>query len=294
MLTARVGMGRSGRPSFPSIKEKGDTEQGVKARVAHAESFFVDSLDQFREQVGADKFTAMGHSIGGYLMSAYAIKHPERVNKLILVSPVGVPESPYAPSYVKHSAAKPSKPAQDKKTEGKDPPAELALATPDAMQPDSRPQAPVTWWSRLWEANVSPFTILRASTFLGPAVISRYGQRRFSTFEADVQQDLFAYLYGISRDRGSGEYCLAHLLAPRAYARWPLLQRLPQLSTPITLIYGDHDWMDEKGGYDLIKALKAKTDPASKEQRQKSKVVINEYSGHWTHLLVLTVSHVYS
>lgn len=36
----------------------------------------------------------VGHSLGGYLASAYTVRYPERVSGLILVSPAGVPRGP--------------------------------------------------------------------------------------------------------------------------------------------------------------------------------------------------------
>ena len=44
----------------------------------------------------------VGHSLGAYLASAYAVRYPHRVSGLIMVSPAGVPHGPeykrYRPS----------------------------------------------------------------------------------------------------------------------------------------------------------------------------------------------------
>jgi pimeloyl-ACP methyl ester carboxylesterase len=36
----------------------------------------------------------LGHSFGGYLSAAYALKYPENVQHLILADPWGLPEKP--------------------------------------------------------------------------------------------------------------------------------------------------------------------------------------------------------
>jgi cardiolipin-specific phospholipase len=41
--------------------------------------------------------TLIGHSLGGYLSTAYALRYPSRVDRLVLLSPAGIPENPYAP-----------------------------------------------------------------------------------------------------------------------------------------------------------------------------------------------------
>ena len=42
--------------------------------------------------MGLEKIVLLGHSMGGYLSCRYALKYPENVERLILVSPVGVGE----------------------------------------------------------------------------------------------------------------------------------------------------------------------------------------------------------
>jgi cardiolipin-specific phospholipase len=43
-----------------------------------------------------DKFTLLGHSMGGYMTVSYALKCPGRLKKFVLVSSVGILEDPYA------------------------------------------------------------------------------------------------------------------------------------------------------------------------------------------------------
>lgn len=87
-----LGMGRSSRPSFKiHAKERED-------KIKEAESWFVDALEEWRIKRGIEKMTLLGHSLGGYMAVAYALKYPGHLNKLILASPVGIPEDPYAVS----------------------------------------------------------------------------------------------------------------------------------------------------------------------------------------------------
>lgn len=84
-----LGMGSSGRPLYTC-----DT-------VDMAEDFFVDAIHHWKVKVFKDlgipddkKYYLAGHSLGGYLSSVYALKYENEIEKLILLSPVGIPEKP--------------------------------------------------------------------------------------------------------------------------------------------------------------------------------------------------------
>lgn len=54
------------------------------------EDMFVQYLEQWRIGVGLDQFILLGHSFGGYLSAAYAIRYPSHVRHLVLNDPWGL------------------------------------------------------------------------------------------------------------------------------------------------------------------------------------------------------------
>jgi len=54
--------------------------------------FSVALLDKVREAFGIERFSIAGNSLGGFIAWYYATRHPERVEKLILVDPIAYPQ----------------------------------------------------------------------------------------------------------------------------------------------------------------------------------------------------------
>lgn len=316
-----LGMGRSTRPSF-RIKAK-EREDAIR----EAEDWFVDALEEWRVKRNIERFTLLGHSLGGYIAVNYALKYPGRINKLILASPVGIPEDPYAMSselpqkqdqaaIAASSAAVPpgDAPKGDNNILLKGPPADASSDRP--------PRRTIPkWFAYLWEANISPFSLIRWTGPLGPRLVSGWTSRRFSHLPADEAKALHDYSYSIFSMRGSGEYALAYILAPGAFARSPLIRRiegvgrqmisasvppLPSSETsiaeinkarrenglPVVFMYGDHDWMDYKGGMaaaakmrdEKQRVLEDATPEERKADNGSAKVVMIKNSGHHVYL----------
>jgi pimeloyl-ACP methyl ester carboxylesterase len=49
-----------------------------------AEHQFVDSIEEWRKEMKLEKFILLGHSFGGFLSTAYALKYPQNIHALIL------------------------------------------------------------------------------------------------------------------------------------------------------------------------------------------------------------------
>ncbi|KAL8834693.1 MAG: hypothetical protein Q9170_003637 [Blastenia crenularia] len=330
-----LGMGRSSRPPF-RVHSK-DRQKSI----TEAEDWFIDALEEWRVKKNIDRFTLLGHSLGGYMAVAYALKFPGHLNKLILASPVGIPEDPYA---VNAEMPDPSSSTltnevfQDQEATKKDPNPKIpdaAKTTGDnnnflnakskARQSnqsdgDTTPSAPrrplPKWLTYLWDANISPFSIVRWSGPLGPRFVSGWTSRRFSHLPPEEGQALHTYAYSLFRQRGSGEYALAYILAPGAFARSPLIRRIQgvgrQMITPsgsetssvalaqqrrengvpVVLLYGENDWMDVAGGYaaeqkmneERERLLQSATEEERRSDRGAAKCLIIKKAGHHVYL----------
>ncbi len=326
-----LGMGRSSRPPF-----KLHSKDRQKC-ITEAEDWFIDALEEWRVQRKIDKFTLVGHSLGGYMSVAYALKYPGHLNKLVLASPVGIPEDPYAVN-----AEMPEPPESTLTNEFSQDQQENVKSSSNRKIPESakqgdnnnflnarskgrdtskaRDNTPPTpnrkplpkWLTYLWDANISPFSLVRWSGPLGPRFVSGWTSRRFSHLGTEEAQALHSYAYSLFRQRGSGEYALAYILAPGAFARSPLIRRIqgvgrqylqPDGSTsssvesaarkrengiPIVLMYGENDWMDVAGGYaaeqkikeEKAKILKVASADENKADNGSAKVLIIKKAGH--------------
>lgn len=306
-----LGMGNSSRPAF-RIKAK-DT----KEKIAEAESFFVDALEEWRKIRNIEKFTLLGHSLGGYLAVSYALKYPGHLNKLILASPVGIPEDPNAvkdelPEPATSTLANEFTQSQESIVQQDSGADKTVAANKQAAKPPRR--AIPGWVAWLWDTNsVSPFSLIRMGGPLGPRLVSGWTSRRFNHLPPAEAAALHVYAYNLFRQKGSGEFALTYILAPGAYARNPLINRIDQVGRgeipaaaaaaagegqkretgfPVVLMYGDSDWMDVAGGFASEEKIKARAEKAlvegTEEERRdengSARVIVVRKAGHHLYL----------
>ncbi|KKY31401.1 putative alpha beta [Diaporthe ampelina] len=308
-----LGMGNSSRPAF-RIKAKDSAE-----KIQEAEGFFVDALEEWRKIRKIEKFTLLGHSLGGYLATAYALKYPGHLNKLILASPVGVPDDPNATSAElpepqdstlaqEFTQSQESIVQQESNTKTTD----VRVGNNKTKQVPKAPRRQLPGWLVwLWDTNAfSPFSFVRLGGPLGPRFVSGWTSRRFNHLPPEEATALHEYSYNLFRQKGSGEFALTYILAPGAYARNPLINRIDEVGRqvlksasdgqpakretgfPIVLMYGDGDWMDVQGGFAAEEKIKARVEKAlmegTEEERRdengSARTIVVRKAGHHLYL----------
>jgi len=172
------------------------------------------------------KFTLLGHSFGGYLSSAYSLKHPERIHHLILADPWGIPVKP---------------------------------------EDDPKRKVPLKWRIvRSFATTFQPLSIIRAAGPYGPGLIAKFRADIANKFEKiyDDTSIVSSYIYHLNAQDATGEQAFSQITHSIAWARKPMINRLPDLdkNIPITLMYGSQTWMDSAAGWELKVKLGSRAD----------------------------------
>lgn len=225
-----LGWGLSSRPSFDRLEDDS---------VETAEAFFVESLEAWRSENEIEKMNLAGHSMGGYLSVAYTEKYPERVNRLLLLSPAGVPEKT------------PETEAERKAVFYSSPTRRFVFGL----------------FAGLWEWGYTPGSVMRTiPESRGRNLVDRYVRGRLPAIQDPHEQSVLSeYMYIGSVLPGSGEFGLSRLLEPGAVARKPLLHRVPKLQVKnVSFLYGVHDWMDVRAGLAVREICQTSSDATPK------------------------------
>ncbi|XP_051729773.1 1-acylglycerol-3-phosphate O-acyltransferase ABHD5 [Ctenopharyngodon idella] len=194
-----LGFGRSSRPTF-----------GRDAK--DAEEQFVQSLEDWRKAEGLEHMILLGHDLGGYVSTAYALKYPHRLKHLVLVEPWGFAARPnvqerWVPIWIKAFGA--------------------------AMNP------------------FNPLGPLRLAGPLGPLLLqvlrSDFKQKYASVFADDTVAD---YIYHVNAQTASGETAFKNMTIPYGWPQHPMMEQVEKISPslPMTFIYGSRSSIEGQSG----------------------------------------------
>lgn len=190
-----LGWGLSSRPKYENLENNKSVES--------AEEWFVESLEAWRKENDIEKMVLLGHSFGGYMSVAYSERYPERVDRLLLLSPVGVPDES-DPSF------------QERK---------------QRFTSSFRSRVFVGIFQTLFNlTTVGSFLRNYVSDQRAYGMVSNYVQGRLPSIEArDEQKAVTDYLYNNALAASSGENAIHAILTNNILAKRPLVHRIPNL-----------------------------------------------------------------
>lgn len=228
-------------------------------------TFFVESLEAWRSMNNIDKMILSGHSFGGYVAVAYCERYPERVDRLLLLSPFGVPD-------------------------GEDPNIQRKM---ELIRSSLRGQAFIGLWQTMFYWT-TPGGVMRSFTeYRGTMIARKYVERRLPEItDVDESEALADLLYFNAVLPPSGEYFIKSLFTSSMLAKKPLLFRVPGLKVKsVNFMYGTTDWMDISGGMyteTLCHRLKQQRDKSSSKSSPVSIPDVNVFLlPNAGHLLIL-------
>lgn len=111
-----------------------------------------------------------------------------------------------------------------------------------------------------WGLGCTPMSVLRSlPSSRGKKLVDGYVYNRLKGLSDEDKESLAGYFFSINSLPGSGEYCLHEILKVGAYARAPLVDRIPNLRVGggVGFVYGSHDWMDVDGGLQVQEVMEA-------------------------------------
>ena len=237
-----AGFGRSSRPQFSS-------------NALEAERQLVQSVEEWRKQMGLEQFVLLGHSMGGFLASSYALQYPDRVAHVVLADPWGFPEKPTDPSSGRRLPL-------------------WVKGIAYLLQP----------FNPLWIVRASGplgkkrrahslLIIVIIMDLTGPRLVQRARPdivRKFSGFIEEAESIIPPYIYHCNAQNPSGEGAFHAMMESFGWAKFPMINRISALKedVPLTFIYGARSWVDQKTGHQL------------KDMRKDVSVFVIEGAGH--------------
>lgn len=206
-----LGMGLSSRPEF-KCESLSDTLD-----------FFLESFEAWRIAVGIiEKFVLCGHSFGGYIAAQYARRYEQNVKGLILLSPLGFTQDAQEWNYLE----------SDVYTENL--PFFKRILHRKRLQFFKE------------KGTVSELANSKLAFFLGP-LAKFFWKKRFKTISKQTADLLWEFLQETFKMPNNSEQALHYVINPNFVAYEPIEGFVDELNFPVSVLYGDNDWMCQKG-----------------------------------------------
>lgn len=248
-----------------------NTRDKLQPILQDMEAYYTGALDRWRAKSGIEKIDFLvGHSFGGYWSASFALKNPDKLHNLVLLSPVGMERTAYSvtapiPAPEERKKRKPS-------------------LGPNSY--DFLTRFPILSQKTIWKWYYFQPYLPRLLKFMGPFGVAKYYEMWYSklfainkviaklggqeVFKSENElkygtntecQLLVEYLYNSISNGTRSDTHIKYLLTPATTSKWPLFDKfssslrevLEKFNTHV--VYGSHDFMNSSAGRELVDEL---------------------------------------
>ena len=182
------------------------------------EKYFIEAIDDFVSKEKIFRFTILGHSLGGYIAALYADKYPDKIDRAVLLSPVGF------------SVVDPD---------------EIARIEGHVNKIKFPAKILFKKLKNAWQSGVSPLSYLRVLGRFSGFFFKKY--KSYIAIENKVEaNDYCDLIYQINVQKPCSDGCLGKLISLKGYGINALEKRV-KLPEGTLFIRGDKDWVDSEG-----------------------------------------------
>lgn len=195
-----------------------------------SEDYYVNSMEQWRNLNKIEKFHLVGHSFGGYISYKYAKKFPNVVNKLCLISPLGMERNIHS---INNNFS-----CWDVNSV-----IDVELKDPSNYHYTRKFNIPKYLF-------YNQFRVLRKMGPLGAKICYNYINNAYSRVPSDqFKRYMFTLFYGKNGITPTAICIFNNLFTRNLLARDPIMDTINNLSIDkILFVYGQHDWMNKVAG----------------------------------------------
>lgn len=198
--------------------------------------FFVESIDRWREEMKIKKFTLLGISFGGYICASYALKYQKYLDRLLLLSPLGIckGDDPASKSNKNHNVV-------------------YYITEGNKVWRTFFYQIFSALWNRMTVSDLYQKRWFPFSYWLLESYLKQWTNK-------DVDREHWRVYYDkIMKLPVTAEWAMQRLLYfPSFYVKKPLCDDMHKLAVPCHFFYGEFDWMENKASLDLIQTQQLK------------------------------------
>lgn len=207
----------------------------VQSCIHQHEDYYLDAIEQWRVDNGIDRFHLVGHSFGGYLSYKYSLKYPNSIDKLCLISPLGVEKN------LMSTTSNHWKLGQVIEKDFQDPMSEAYCKKFNIPKYVFENQLKILRWGGPMGARLCWNYITSA--------YSRVPSMEFKEY-------MFELFYGKDGISPIARAVFVNLFTRSLLARAPILDTLEQLQLrDVMLCYGQYDWMNKRAGQLAVEML---------------------------------------